>query len=768
MKLRMKIILGMAALLSAACGWGGQSAQADGEGLAAMKSAPQGLQISQYFTVPATLGAKSLKNSATVLANSGSSSNLPMDGVQISTNGDKDTGGAVWSSGKTFDLNRNQRASMWVYISATDPTSMTEIGDGMAFVLQNDDAQAQDGKSYAFSGTGESLGVWGVDPHSTKQNAIASTAIQKSWAMEFDTHMNDTISLKNGLFGWDVSKDVPNYFDKGDGTGNGYGYNPVTGNQSLEGIKGQHIASGYPAADETYVAQGPESGYNSLPIMGQYYYYSQNHYGLLRDSASIPFIGNGQWHHITVDYTAPTGSGTDGTMYYKFDDKNPQTGSVQATPYEAKVSIDTSKLGVTRSDGHVYWGFTGSTGAGTETALVVFEQVPDQIEASASAEMMDTTQNKQINDNESVNANDDVQLTYRASYQDGNVNWRNILAKLQLPKDVSFSKATAQIDGEEERTISLANMSNNTLSESIGDLNATARQATVTLTGTVNNVSSKTKDTTNASQFVGDNGLASATLPAFNIEPTDLALKLDEASKDQTVNLGAATGATISGNLKLSNSALANSALTIYGAFDGSGNSVKEAATITGTGDTRAFSLKVPQDQLTATPNPHTLALFVSDGNGAMSAPTTATIRMGQVVLGDTTTPLTFTPTFLSGKTQTIKRDGDWSLNVKDSLKSDSTWQLTAQTAGMFKDGVNAPGNELNGHLVYQATPTADPQPLGAAAVPIYSGKSDGTTQTTNIADGWDDSTGILLRIDGSAVQGDYSGEIQWTLTAAP
>ena len=761
MKLRNRIILGMVALLSLGIGWNACVAQADTAAENAMKSAPQGIKVAPYFTVPSGIGKDGTqKNVASVLANSGNSSLYPMDGVQISSLDTNGAGGAIWSNGKTFDLNQNQRASMWIYISGKDISYASQMANGMAFVLQDDPNMQKDNQSFAFSAPGESLGVWAKDTGSSK-NDINSSAIQSSWALEFDTHMNDA-TPDPGLFSMPTTAD---YFDGG----KGFGYNPSSGSSPEENVAGQHIASGYPADADTYTQQTASN------VLKKYYYYQQIHYGILRDNTQ-DFIGNGAWHHITVDYTAPTSDSKTGSMTYKFDDKDPSTGNPKSTEYVAKVPVDLDKLGASRTDGKVYWGFTGSTGkkidgeseTGSETALVVFEQVPSQVEGTATATMTDTTTNKAVTDSDNtIKANDDVQLTYQANYESGNVIWKNVLAKLQLPADVTFNQITVHRSDGSTILVDPSSISANTLITSIGDMKQNGYAVSITLDGTANNVKQQVTDTTNASEFLGDNGMATATLPSFKIEPTDLALKLDNASKDQTVNLGAATDATITGNLKLSDTSLANSALTIYGAFD-SGSATKQTATITGTGDTRAFKLQVPKAQLTATPNPHTLALFVSDGKGAMSDPATATIHMGQVTLGDTAAPLTFTPTFLNGVNQTVARDGDWALNVNDSLKSNSTWTLTAKTAGMFKNGVNAPGNELNGHLFYRQAPDAEEQKLGAAAVQISNGTSDGKTRTTNVADDWTADTGILLDVDGGAVPGDYSGEIQWTLTAAP
>jgi hypothetical protein len=63
----------------------------------------------------------------------------------------------------------------------------------MAFVLQNDpNGTTASAKVSSSSIIGETLGVWGVDTNNKLQDGdeFAKTAIQNSWALEFDTYTN--------------------------------------------------------------------------------------------------------------------------------------------------------------------------------------------------------------------------------------------------------------------------------------------------------------------------------------------------------------------------------------------------------------------------------------------------------------------------------------------------------------------------------------------------------------------------------------------------
>jgi len=127
------------------------TAQAD-----AMGTAPQGIKIqgNSYFNKPNLMGPSKIENAATYDEVTGDKNRLPMDGVQLTHYGSHNQGGAIWSSQKSFDLKKDQKFTMWIYVSGD--VNIGDPGEGMAFVLQNND-------NNQFSGVGESLGVWGAD-----------------------------------------------------------------------------------------------------------------------------------------------------------------------------------------------------------------------------------------------------------------------------------------------------------------------------------------------------------------------------------------------------------------------------------------------------------------------------------------------------------------------------------------------------------------------------------------------------------------------------
>jgi len=769
MKLRNKILLGVMTAVTLGLWQGTTSAAAYSTNPSdVMQTAPQGLKIDGkgYFEVPAILGADNVTNMAKILPDSGRSSLAPMDGVELSSYGVHDTGGAVWSHDKSFDMYQNQRASMWIYVSGV---TGEQVGDGMAFVLQNDMRNNEGNR--AFSGAGESLGVWGVDPKSSTNNAIAGTAIQNSWALEFDTRLNQTVPTS----GWNIKDAVPSDFDNGKGVG----YSGTDGATPSEEITSQHLASGYPAQNNTYTGIGQTAtfpGLSLLPRTG--YYYTQKHLGLIRDSAGDDIISDAAWHHVVIDYKAPAAGSTDGQMTYTYDDEDPKTGGPDRDVESVTEDIDLNNLNVSENDPDVYWGFTGSTGdtpdgdlagGGTETSLVVFEQVPTQVEAKSDVTMTDMTQNKPITTGSSfVKGNDRVQLKYNLSDQSNNRDWKDVNAKLKVPAGVTISGGNYQTDDSGAiHSFSTTPASDGYIDVSLGDLSATTGgTATVTLNGTVDNTAGSRAVA--MSKFIGSNAITTAATPSFNVTKSALTLSLDANSQTQAINAGATSGAKVTGTIGLPATDTANADVTLHATWDGNDYELPDAeAHPTGSGTTRTFSLTVPGNKLTTTPNPHQLALYATDGT-ENSATATATVTIGQIKLGDTSSQLTFTPTFLTGSDQTVKRDSDWSLDVDDTLTKGSTWTLSAQTAGLYRDDVDAPGNKLSGALVYKSTPVAKPQTLGTTPVAVDTGRSDGAAETTDVASDWSGDTGLLLDVDGGATQGTYSGEILWTLTSAP
>lgn len=157
--------------------------------------------------------------------------------------------GAIWSNidDKNYiDISQDQTMSMWLYFGTpVNENNPRNVGDGMAFVLQND-IRGKNAIS-TFDGNpapGETLGVWGADfnkDKKTEKEDIAKTSIQNSYAIEFDTFIDNLINY-NQIDGKGVS------FDR---------YEPIN---SVNNRLFQHIGMNYPDDPDTYTSESVSLG----------------------------------------------------------------------------------------------------------------------------------------------------------------------------------------------------------------------------------------------------------------------------------------------------------------------------------------------------------------------------------------------------------------------------------------------------------------------------------------------------------------------------
>ncbi|WP_409021964.1 L-type lectin-domain containing protein [Dellaglioa sp. P0083] len=387
--------------------------------------------------------------------------------------------GSAWSTANNkFNLNKNNKMSMWMYFGNQGANS----GDGMAFVLQNDSRGLS-----AISGGGESLGVWGVDKGGS-ESTVAGTAIKNSWALEFDTHKNSEASKGNG-------------FD------------------NLNTIQDNHLASNYPNQRATYEQNGFLSKYNKLA-----------HDGLIAVNLS-----NGRWWHVTIDYKST--STTAGSMTYTIGDKVPGTGDVLGGGLAKTVPIDKSKFAST--DGQVTWGFTGATGANWETNLVMFEEISDLVSVTATQKVTDTTQNnKDITASGSANSGDKLNLQTTLKYNDGKEDWKKIVASLKTPNAVTLDKEgiIKYADGTTQTfdTTTKDGVITSSLNKNLSKSNDTA---TISMNGTAKIVATDTKVTSPIGTFNGQNTIVRSQIASFTIKALKQKMTLT-GLLDKTIDSG--------------------------------------------------------------------------------------------------------------------------------------------------------------------------------------------------------------------------------------
>ena len=690
---------------------------------------PQGVgSLENIFTMPSLSGK--LTNSAKLITSTNAQT-TGQPAVQITDA--KNQVGAVWSTAENrLDLSHDQTASMWLYFGGTASTPENGTGDGMAFVLQNVGTSAITSGLSSKVSPGQTLGVWGLDTDKnvTDPAVIAAKAIQKSWALEFDEY--DNSSTQGGDNG---SLDKSN------------------------GVDGSHIASNYPAEASTYKGYGTSSNSNQK-------YYTMTHNGL-----TAAKLSDGAWHHLTLTWQAPAIGETTGTMTYAFNDKNPKTGlsqpatSVQATP------VDMAKLGLTPIDAeksvrNVYWGFTGSTGGAYANNVVAFDQVPGLVNATADLTVRDQTLAKTLNSSgDYVNGNDELTYTYQLKYTGGQQDWQDIVASLPKPAGVTFSKGTVSYADGTKEDWSQSELTGSPLTHRLGRaLSATNPTATVTLTGKADEVTTNTTVATANHSFNGANSVAATASPAYTIYPArQLYLRLS-ANNGSSVATGEKL--PLAGTVSIDSSEqpddpVTNQDVTLHTTLS-NGNTMPDF-TLNGTtsnaNEAGAFHFDLPAAKLS--PGVNQVTMYATDDRGQKSNTVTANVTLnGELKFGTVSQKSSFKDTILTGKSQQVLRQNDWQVEVKDTLGSGTSWALQA-AASSFKDDL---GNALRGQVIYvdnaNQTHTLDNTPTTIMTKTVTQ-----ASDTTDVAAGWTAQNGLMLRLDGNAVAGSYSGTITWTLT---
>lgn len=692
-----------------------------------LKTVPQGLPLSDFFT-PGT----SNNNQAAVV--DGTNSDSPNTQVVELTTGGSQVG-SIWSQQRyRFDLKKKQVASMWLNFGSKGYTGSAPVdvpGDGMALVLQNADNPQNATPDFGSNNPyGETLGVWGVaNTGASSAGAVANTAIANSWALEFDSYLNQTTAFKS-------TTDAAS-FDTDTSGGK---------------LTAPHLASNYPGAASTYSPVSVSDG-GIFGIGAKTSYYMQMvHKGVIQGS-NYMFLSDGAWHHLTLTYTPVSGS-TSARMTYNFDDKNPTTGISQ--PGETNYMDVSSSVIDPGNTGYAYWGFTGATGTYSETSMVAFEQIPNLVNATATADM--TANGKTVTEGANVSANSPVTLTYNAKYESGTTNWTGINAELKVPSGVTVSKGTVTYDDGTVTTlgdadIAAINAGTGTMLKDLSSSNATAK---ISLKGTVNNVTSTTAVDQSLSRFVGTEAVVQATLPNFNVVPSTLALKTDQTA----ITADGSSAVPVTGTITDSASTVANANLTVHATLNDGTLADTALATTDAAGK---FTVSVPADKL----NPGANVLDLTAENtqtGAVSNTGEVIITVGGLDFKTVTGKAVYKAK-LSGQQQLVSRDGssDLAIVIQDSRTKGSQWQLTAAATPLLD--TNNTG--MNGDLVYvdgnQSTT------LSTVAAPVMSHQNDGSNGTTNVTGDWSTDQGLLLNVASDAIQSTktYSSEITWTLVDA-
>lgn len=671
--------------------------------------------------------------------------NNPNTSVIKMTNG-KYQVGAVWSNPKYsnfFDLEHKQTASMWLYFG----NNGSEVpGDGMAFVLHND---KNGPNSIAISanglpGNGESLGTWGVDwdPSETDPQKIADTAIQNSWALEFDTFRN-SLTAPNEISGEGVSYDssVPNQVG------------------SVANATVHHIAGNYPALASTYkLHTGTLDG--TIPRN----YFTMQHNVTAADGLSSTLqnsvdLFDKHWHHVTITWTPL--DDRFGTLSYSFNDKN-----TDGTPDKSKNHITTTfKLDTNnfKLDGSkkLYWGFTGSTGKYYENNLIAFESIPSFVDANATASIYNDSQNKPITEKgSSANPDDQITYTYNLEYNGWEKKWNDITAHMQVPTNVKFDSGSVYFDATKNNyAIDPNEFTNNQsmistpLSES---LSYESKKATIELKGhVVKNPDSSYKVPAAHASFEGDNLITDTNTSKFSIAKHYLLLESD--SPDIT-KINSKQDVDISGKLSyIDNSNILDNMVYIHPILNGKTLPIFR---LSPENPASGFKIHLTSDQLS---NNNTLKFYATVGGDSSNTVTREINVNGSVLFGDFSSQVSFDNvlSYNSSKNRIIPRMGNWFVNVIDSRPKGSSWTVQATGTDLIDYDHN---KTLDGNMIFKNN-HGNIQELSNNTIDIANHiKDSDNVETKDITKNWSKTSGVLLNFGSHNMAGKYDGTITWSL----
>lgn len=648
----------------------------------------------------------------------------------------KDQLGAIWSTDSNyFDLTKDQTMSMWMYFGGTK-----NPGDGMAFVLQNDDngtgaistftSKNIWGQTVKTPTGGETLGVWAADMDGGLKDTekFATTAIQKSWALEFDTYINDS--------------------DNYQAAGNGSAFDVQIANA------GQHIAANYPGNASSYYTA--TKNYDFMGVIKGYINY-MNHGGLISNVG----LTNGSWHHLTMNWNA-----TSKVMSYKFDDIN-SDGSENPDALSNSFTIDTDVF--KSSDGRVRWGFTGATGSKYENNLVIFESIPDLVNATVKPSIYDETQDREIADGDAVIAKDNLKVSYNLDYQSGRRDWKNIVAQIKLPGiapdpdkpqteieniDYDDTATIKYADGNVEN-FSIEGMTENEVQHALAEtLSSTNQNATIEFTGQAIDVNRDTDIASETSNFSSTNFITHVKTPNFTIQ------------SDKGISIGILSGSKQS--IKAGEDANLIGMILYAGGNVGNTNSSFKVNTVLNgverdgfqmddNDETGVFKINIPSNELK--PGVNTLDIYVTDKVGTKSNVVTATITVtGYLSFKEVSDKVSFNPIHYIGESDIVGRNNDWKLSVNDARNAGSQWKVMASSTVLTSGN-----NNLQGGLVYNDGNSIRSIVNNPVMIASYTDKVDGDEVKDIISD-WDEDKGILLRTSSNEKAGTYTGTINWDL----
>lgn len=766
--------------------------------LQTLKQAPEGIPIQDYLTQTSPNTSKIFKtNSAQLIDNTGNNSK---SSSIISLASGPNTYGAMWSKNETFDINKKHTISAWLYFGRNNDNDYSDpASEGVAFVLQND----IDGTG-ALGANLQSMGVYGYDASypgitnidANPQNIIA-TSVRNSIALEFDTELNNIYA--------DNAKPIKNV------TGNIYsmnGYdtqassgNPINTLNTWEnptvgaGSRFGHIAITYPGFLNSYYPVDLTTIKNSPNNFSGWH----TGYTLIHDSPASTALNTGvnedktprYWHHVIINWTPPKTDSHFANLTYYFHDKNQDysTNTAASSRFSAmrsqSLTVDTSKLNT--KSGLVRWGFTAANGSDSnvQSKLVVLDSIPELLSATASSNIVDKTlNNKIITDNASditVGSGDHLQLNYNLTYDSGNSDWKNIVANINLPQNLSVypdtegNIGTITYDNGIIEKISANGNLQHTLIKTLGTTtNATGKKALVSINAQAfNDTKNEISINKAIAHFSSPSEITFTSTPHFKISAgKDYTLNLKNLSDNNNINLiykqpnvalNLPTSLSYSDNHSFDGNNIiyqinVNNKQNYTIATNATGTDFKQTINLKSiiTNDTAFWNLFSPgaTSQITVK--------AIDTTNGFTSNPITYNVKVNQdkSLSLSVSKILRFRDINYLSTLEYLPRKTNFVLQVTSKMEP---WKLVVSTNGLFlsekifndKMALVYKKDDASPYLALNSTPTLveeDPTP-----------HTDITT--TDISKKWKQNTGILLKQHGISSAGSYSGKLTWTIS---
>ncbi|MFC6322631.1 hypothetical protein [Companilactobacillus baiquanensis] len=772
--------------------------------LAVLKDAPTGLAVSSYMSNAKPVSPDGITgypyttNSAQIVDHSGS--NTP-DGNVISLANGNGTYGSIWSTDQTFDINKPQTISAWLYFGSGEGSEDVN-SEGIAFVLQNDK------RGVAALGAGlDGMGVYGFDnstmlvfnSYAKNISYVAGSAIQNSVALEFDTARNNFFGDNNKPIGLS-SLGIPLLGDLY--SQNGFDTSLGSKPSSSIGIPGNltygtgggfgSIAVTYPSFAGTYYQlpisdmKGASTRYPGFDNGTVMVHSNPTAANLINENK--PSGDPVYWHHVTIDWTPADGSNM-AKLTYTYNDISEE--GLENTSSKKKIvtnDIDTSKLNTT--SGKVRWGFTGANGNtdSAATKLVALDSTPESPYSDASASITDKTLNKTISNDATDNTvadGDKLSLDYNLSYIRGDDPIQAIAAKIKIPDNVTVTPdANGNIatityaDGKDPVQISSDDLIDESLQYTLAkDLSDTNSSAKISIAATANNdTSSDINVKQAAASFTGSNSIALTSSPAFTIlAKKDYSLNLSTNSSTDYNLLYKNDNSTWNSDLNLNYSDNAPSDLAssdIIFNIEVGGHTYTSAQDIDLKGgfpaSTNIDFLKVIEGSgddiwdifpLNSTKEVKVTAVDRTNGMVSNTLTYNVTVQPNKSLALKVSDNLAFQDIHFGNRSTYLKRKSDFDLSVT-SLRE--PWQLSVTSNGLYDSN-----NDLNGNmtLVYRQNDTSDYSPISSTPLVVETNNNSYTTSTTdNISEDWEPDTGLLLKQLEISPAGTYTGTLKWTI----